>query len=361
MKFFRTILYLLLFSTSLPTHAVIGKVTKLEHPITRQTLLLADDVHLDIRYGKNTQKQQDDLAFGLDALHGHLKVEEITAPTARPSDLGLPPDSPAWIAITDRLDYLTNIDHWIGAKSSEAIKIMAVDLNGEGDEALSTWEDAYGFAPMIGLSKKCAPLNIEIDNVECRFLTYEATLPIKTFIDAYEAIIKTIRSWHNDPQELQAAYNQLINQYCEHPFIKELHTHLSDNSAATMADAIDAGSYYGTYYDAVSPLIDARLLHSIYTTRNQSVVFSLCGADHHKSIMPTLHALGYKEKATYGQNYAYDEVNNRCVMPLLNINTMFNDVGNHITARKACDAITPLMASTLSLAPFPMAIALALV
>ncbi len=355
------------------SHAIITKVESLYHPATKQTLLLAHDTHLDYQGGNITQRQQDAITNHLVNLKGAIVVEEKTAPPKHAEALGLTPDSNVWQHYKQHEYGLhSNPKNFIGKKDGMFLKIVdAAQPISPEDHTDLTWQQAYQYAPMHQLTNRAKKKGIyRIENVECRFVEFrfpqhDTIITAQLIDDGNNGIISMINGWQEDPTLLQEEYANAIQDYLDHSMTKYVQSWRIKNPTITAHDLIKhqeaPDNAYGLLATNTSRLLDAVLLHKIYDARYEPVLFSLCGSEHYTAIRKAFINLGYVEQKTFGYDDWSDNDESHWIIPALDMDTVFNDVRNQITINKVCNAITPLMPSALSLAPFPVGTAFALV
>ncbi len=353
---------------SVPAHALITKVESLYHPATKQTLLLAHDTHLDYKGGKATQQQQNALTHNVAKFSGAIVAEEKTAPPQKAADLGVTPDSNVWHHYKNyEYKIHSNPENFIGELDTMFLKVVDITEPINPDNyADMTWQQAYQYAPMHQLTKRAKKQGVNrVENVECRFLECNSIATVQLIDDSNNGLISLIKSWHNDPALLQEGYAHAISDYHANTMTKYIQSWCKKSPSITAQNMLHhptAPEYANVLLTSHNArLLDAVLLHKLYTMRYEPLILALCGSDHYTAIKDTLIDLGYDEQKTYGQDDWSNEDRTHWIIPALDMDSMFKDVGHHITARKICDSITPLMPSALNLAPFPVGAALRLV
>jgi hypothetical protein len=320
-------LFLTLFCAfSTPVLALVTTMESFYNPETDTWLLLANDQHLDLKEGVVTKNQQKALLDGLKRTNGLLLVEDRGTFPTDPTILGLTATSPLWKDNNDQLrNYFTDYEKF-NVKKPKQIKIVNATAPVEpADYDHLPFHDGYQHLTMLGLAQTCIDQNIPCKNVECRFFdTYALPhLTAGSLIKANDALVERIQSWTPEEPFLCQSYNQIIEAYYDTPFVKLLHEADQDLTIRDLLTTDDRNQQYQLHNNV---LVDATLLNELHAANNKKVIVSLCGSNHHTRIRGEIEALGFQQQKSYGQTALENQELAQCILPVLDITQVFNDI-----------------------------------
>lgn len=143
----------------------------------------------------------------------------------------------------------------------------------------------------------------------------------RTFSDAFDATIGLMRGY-NDPAGYKEYYQRVLDKYVFTPKNKAFLATCKKNP-----DALISQIKFDDVPDITNPeareealthrfgvlekhIVDARILHELYTHRDKEIIFVCAGGDHIDAILEDLKKLKYKHLKTIGISDTGEEVDN---------------------------------------------------